>query len=145
LVAAVIADPVFDALTGNFGGLFGVCAFTILAAAAATAGLQALLGMPGTALALICFILIGNPSTGGAVTTEFLPGFWRAVGPWLPGGAGTEAIRNVVYFGGADLGRSFAVLGAYVAAGSALAIAVGWRRARRTVDPEIELASAAAI
>lgn len=144
LLAAVVADPIFGALTGNFGGLFGVCALTIFAAAAATAGLQALLGMPGTAVALTCFILIGNPSSGGPVTTEFLPGFWRAVGPWLPGGAGTTAIRNVVYFDGAGSGRSFAVLGAYAAAGSALAIAVGWRRAR-AADPEVELASAAAI
>jgi hypothetical protein len=142
--AAIVADPIFGALTGNFGGLFGVAAFTIFAAAAATAGLQSLLGMPGTAVALICLILIGNPSSGGPVTNEFLPGFWRAVGPWLPGGAGTDAIRNVVYFDGAGLGRSFAVLGAYALTGSVLAIAVGWRRTR-TGDPEIELASAAAV
>lgn len=144
LVAATVADPVFGALTGNFGGLVGVSALTILAAAAATAGLQALLGMPGTAVALISLILIGNPSSGGPVTNEFLPGFWRAVGPWLPGGAGTEAIRNVVYFDGARVGRALAVLAAYTVAGSALAIAVGWRRAR-TAEPEIELGSAAAI
>jgi hypothetical protein len=144
LAAAIVTDPIFGALTGNFGGLFAVSAFTIFAAGAATAGLQALLGMPGTAVALICLILIGNPSSGGPVANEFLPGFWRAVGPWLPGGAGTTAIRNVIYFDGAGLGRSFAVLGAYAAAGSALAIAVGWRSARGA-DPEVELASAAAI
>jgi hypothetical protein len=36
------------------------------------------------------------------------------------------------------------VLGAYALTGSVLAIAVGWRRTR-TGDPEIELASAAAV
>jgi len=45
---------------------------------------------------------------------------WRAIGPYLPNGAGLDAVRNIGYFGSADLASSIWVLLVYSA--------VGWAR-----------------
>ena len=82
----------------------------------------------GLGIAAATFLLIGNPGSGNGSAPELLPGFWRAVGPLLPPGAGGTALRNVAYFDGAALGRPLLVLLAFVAAGGAL-LAVSGRAA----------------
>jgi hypothetical protein len=143
LLGAIVLDPVIGALTGHFLALAFLGALLVLAVAAATAALQSLLGVAGTAVAMIVFFMVANPAAGAAVPNELLPGFWRAVGPWLPSGAGVTAIGNTVYFDGQDVGQALSVLAAYAVVGSALVIAVGWRHGRRS-NPELELAAAAA-
>lgn len=143
LLGAVLLDPVIGALEGHFVALALLGALLVLAVAAGTAALQSLLGIAGTAMAMVVFFMIANPAAGAAVPNELLPGFWRVVGPWLPSGAGVTAINNTVYFDGNDLGQPLAVLAAYAVAGSALVIAVGWRHGRRS-NPELELTTAAA-
>lgn len=68
-------------------------------------------------LAFIVFVIVGNPSAGGAYGWPLLPTFWAAVGPWLPPGAATDAIRGAVYFGNAGITRDLLVLGGYALAG----------------------------
>jgi hypothetical protein len=143
LLGAILLDPVIGALQGHFLALALLGALLVLAVAAGTAALQSLLGIAGTAVAMVVFFMIANPAAGAAVPNELLPGFWRVVGPWLPSGAGVTAINNTVYFDGNDLGQPLAVLAAFAVAGSALVIAVGWRHGRRS-DPELELTTAAA-
>ncbi|MEV5473067.1 ABC transporter permease [Streptomyces sp. NPDC052207] len=45
-------------------------------------------------------VLIGNPSSGGAVSWPLLPPLLGAVGRWLPTGAAISAIHTEVYFTG---------------------------------------------
>jgi hypothetical protein len=75
-----------------------------------TVGLQSFLGIVGTTIAILVFIILGNPSSGGPIPNQLLPGIWRTVGPYLPEGAGTDLYRNVVYFGGHDLTRPLLVM-----------------------------------
>ena len=81
-----------------------------------------LLGLAGTAVGLIVFVVIGNPSSGGSTAPELLPGFWRAVSQHLPPGAGVTAMRDVVYVDGHGATRALIVLGVYAIAGAAAAI-----------------------
>ncbi|HEU0336379.1 MAG TPA: FHA domain-containing protein [Gaiellaceae bacterium] len=143
LLGAILLDPVIGALQGHFLALALLGALLVLAVAAGTAALQSVLGIAGTAVAMIVFFMVANPAAGAAVPNELLPGFWRAVGPWLPSGAGVTAIVNTTYFDGHDVAQPLAVLAAYAVAGSALVIAVGWRHGRRS-NPELELTTAAA-
>jgi FHA domain-containing protein len=143
LFGAIVLDPVIGALEGHFVALALLGALLVLAVAAGTAALQSLLGIAGTAVAMIAFFMIANPAAGAAVPNELLPGFWRAVGPWLPSGAGVTAIGNTFYFDGHDIAQPLAVLAGYAVAGSALVVAVGWRHGRRS-NPELELTTAAA-
>jgi hypothetical protein len=54
---------------------------------------------------------------GGAYPAPLLPPFWATIGPWLPPGAATHAVRGIVYFDGAGAGRALLVLGAYALVG----------------------------
>lgn len=128
---ALIAGPVLHALPGHFWQLAAVGAVVVFGAAAVTTALQVLLGVLGIGVAILLFVVLGNPSAGGAYPTELLPGFWRAIGPLLPPGAGTTTVRNTVYFGGHATGGAWLVLGCYAVLGCLLAL-LGARFVRPT-------------
>jgi hypothetical protein len=88
---------------------------------------QSLLGIAGTGLAILVFVVLGNPSGGGAYATELLPGLWRTLGPLLPPGASTTAIREAAFFPEASLAGPLLVLAAWAAIAAALALLVGGR------------------
>ncbi|KAB1660156.1 ABC transporter permease [Pseudoclavibacter chungangensis] len=48
----------------------------------------------------IMFVVIANPSSGGAVAPELLPPFYEIMGRWLPTGATVRIVRDVTYFPG---------------------------------------------
>jgi hypothetical protein len=123
LGGALIAGTVLGALPGHFGALFAIGTLLVLAVAATTVALQALLGMAGIGVAILVFVVLGNPSAGGAYPNTLLPPFWRSIGPWLPPGAGTTAVRNTVYFTGHHTTGPLWTLGVYAAAGIAVSVA----------------------
>lgn len=132
LLAAIIVGPWLGAISGHFFALWGIGALLVAAAGVTTVFFQAMLDTVGIGLAVILFVILGNPSAGGAYQWPLLPAFFRAVGPALPNGAGVEAVRRVVYFGGQDVTGNLLVISAYVAGGTVLALVaaklVGGRR-----------------
>ncbi|QUW85447.1 DUF3533 domain-containing protein (plasmid) [Streptomyces mirabilis] len=136
LGGALIADPLLDALPGHFAALWGIGALVVFASAAATMALQVLFGIAGIGVAILFFVVLGNPSAGGPYPGPLLPAFWRAIGQALPPGAGTTAVRNTMYFSGNATAGALLTLAAYAAAGIAVSlVATGltWpsRRSRR--------------
>ena len=97
---------------------------TILALSAATAGLIALVGALGLAMAAALFVFIGNPFSGITSAPQMLPAAVDRVGQWLPPGAGANLLRSSAYFDGNGAGGHVGVLLAWVVAGFA-AIIVG--------------------
>lgn len=130
LLGAIAVDPILGAIGGHFMELWAIGAFTTAAAGMATAALQALLSMGGTLLALLAFVVVGNPSAGGVFAPELLPAFFRAVGGWLPNGAGVDALRSLVYFDGAALTQPLSVLAGYVVVAGLVLAVVGRLRTR---------------
>ncbi|MFE3738026.1 DUF3533 domain-containing protein, partial [Streptomyces sp. NPDC059134] len=122
LGGALIAGPVLGALSGHFAELWAIGALTVFAAAATTVALQILLGVVGIGVTILVFVVLGNPSAGGAFPNALLPPFWRAIGDYIPTGAGTTAVRNTVYFGGNALAGPLWVLALYAAVGSGVAV-----------------------
>ncbi|MFJ2669675.1 MULTISPECIES: ABC transporter permease [unclassified Streptomyces] len=55
-------------------------------------------------------VLLGNPSSGGAVSWPLLPSVLGHIGRWLPPGASINANHTAVYFGHAQHVFPFAVL-----------------------------------
>jgi hypothetical protein len=140
LVSASIVEG-YGAITSHFLALWWLGAFIVFAAAAATAALQTALGVAGTGIAMVVFIILGNSSAGGPYQLSFAPGFWRAIGPYLPQAAGLSALRGAVYFDGTNIGGRLAVLAAYAVIGSIVCIAIGKRRGPSA--DELEVAAAA--
>lgn len=145
ILGAVVAEPLSGALSGDFAQLAAIGALLVFSVAAVTMALQLLLGVAGTLVAMIAFVLLGNPSSGGVFPPEFLPGFWRVIGPWLPNAAGFTLVRNTVYFGGNAVGGAIVLLAVYALAGSALLIVFAARgRQRSPLGGQLELAIATA-
>lgn len=77
-------------------------------------------------------VVIGNPSSGGAVAWPLLPSALGTVGRWLPPGASVNAQHSAVYFPGHEHPQPYLVLAGW----AVLASAVFWAlRHRAPGDP----------
>jgi hypothetical protein len=121
-LTALATNVVVGAFTSHFLAIWGVAALFVLALALPIAFFQRLLGLPGTGLGLLVFIVVGDPSSGGATAPQLLPDPWRAISQALPPGAAVTAMRDVVYFHGYGATRALIVLGSYAVLGAILAI-----------------------
>ncbi|GGM53580.1 membrane protein [Longimycelium tulufanense] len=121
---AVIVGPVLDALPGGFVSLWAVGALVVFATAAATMAAQTIAGVVGIGVAILAFVVLGNPSAGGPYPQPLLPTFWREIGPYLPPGAGTTATRSVAYFDNAGAGQALWILAIYAIAGVLVTLVV---------------------
>ena len=129
---AVIVGPVLDALTGHLVSLWWLGALLVFSAAAVTMAFQTLFGVIGIGITVLLFVVLGNPSAGGAYQAALLPPFWRALSGALPNGAGVDAVRRIVYFGAQSLGGDLLVIALYVVGG--IFTLVGSRR-HQSGDP----------
>lgn len=122
LGGALIVDQFLGALTGHFVALWLLGILIVYGAAAVTMAFQVLFGVVGIGLTVLIFVILGNPSAGGAYQPTLLPPFWRALSPALPNGAGTDTVRRIIYFGSEGIGGHIVVLAAYAVAGTVLAL-----------------------
>jgi hypothetical protein len=134
LGGALIAETILSALSGHFLALWWLGALLVFAVGAFTMALQVLFDIVGIGLAILIFVVLGNPSAGGAYPAVLLPPFWSAIGPWLPPGAGTEAVRTIVYFPAASVSRPLWTLAAYALVGVVVTVLVA--AMRRMLRPE---------
>jgi hypothetical protein len=148
LLTYLIAGPLLGGIpSGHFLELWGIFAFLMLAVAFATAALQALFGPGGTLIVIVVFVIFGAPSAGGSLARPFLPSFWGTIGPFLPPGAGTTAIRNTIYFSGNGIGQALIVLAAYLVVGAAVVLGIRRRSTPQSIDAatDVEAAGAAVV
>jgi len=131
LGGTLIVGPLLGALTGHFLAIWALGALLVYCAAAVTIAFQVMLGTLGVGLTLLLFVVLGNPSAGGAYPAPLLPGFWRAISPAIPNGAGVQALRRIVYFGSYHLASNLIVIAAYTLAGIAVAVGGSSLVARR--------------
>jgi hypothetical protein len=137
--SVLVLDPIFGALTGASAALIGVGFLGSLTFVAFVAACQAVTGLPGTGLAALAFVVIGNAVSGGTVPFAFLPDGFRQVAPWLPNGAVVSAARDVVYLPGSNLGHPLLVLGIWLAGSLAVLACVDLLQlAERRRAPERE-------
>lgn len=130
LGGALIVDQWLGALTGHFWALWGLGTLLVLSAATVTMAFQVLFGTIGIGLTVLLFVVLGNPSAGGAYQSHLLPSLWRNVGGWIPNGAGTDAVRRIVYFDAHGVGSRVAVILAYVVVGVAVTLGASILRGR---------------
>jgi hypothetical protein len=124
-LAGVLAmDTILGALTGASAALIGIGFLGALSFVLFVAALQAVVGLPGTALAAVAFVFVGNAISGGSVPIGFLPDGFRQIAPWLPNNAIVQGVRDVVYFNGHDLAHPLLVLGLWPAVALSVLLAV---------------------
>ena len=144
LLTDILAGPVLDATpTSKFLALWALLTLIMMAVAFATAALQSVLGAAGTLVVVIVFVIFGAPASGGTVPSAYLPTLWRAIGPYLPAGAGTTAVRNTIYFGGNHIGTALLILAAYLVCGAIGVLLLHRQRAPSGMEAEAEASIAA--
>ncbi|MFF2041592.1 DUF3533 domain-containing protein [Kitasatospora sp. NPDC058170] len=127
---AVIVGPVLNALPGSLWGLAALGALVVFAVGAVTMALECLFDIIGIGIAVLVFVVLGNPSAGGVFPPPMMPPFWRAIGAWIPNGAGTDAARSIAYFGAANLAVPLLVLAVWAAIGVAVTFIAVLRKPR---------------
>lgn len=105
IAGTFVAQHVLDALPGPFWKIAAMGMVLVFAVSTFTFGLTSAFGSLGVGFAILLFVILGNPSAGGAFAYDVLPEPWRSVGPYLPNGSGVDAVRSLAYFGGGDLTR----------------------------------------
>jgi hypothetical protein len=129
-LAAVVLDPLIGALTGHFAEIWIWVSVTALAIAVSVGAFARLLGQPGIPLAMLLFLVLGNPSAGASAPLEFLPGLFRTVGPYLPPNAAASGLVGTTYFD-ADLLKPILVLAAWILIPATVLLILDRRRGSR--------------
>jgi hypothetical protein len=137
----LIVDQVLGALTGHFLALALLGMLLVYAAGAVTIALQILFGVIGIGLTVLIFVVLGNPSAGGAYQTSLLPPFWRTISGAIPNGAGVNTLRRIVYFGAHGITDPLLVISAYAVGGTVIAAAASILRVRRLGDNSLTVKS----
>ncbi|OKJ07516.1 ABC transporter permease [Kitasatospora sp. CB01950] len=128
LGGTLITGPILNALPGSILALSAVGALVVFSVGAFTMALQCLFDIIGIGLAVLVFVVLGNPSAGGVYPPPLLPTFWRAIGEWIPNGAGTSATRSVAYLGSSAMAMPLTVLAVWAAIGVAVTFVAASRR-----------------
>ena len=135
LTGTAIVHGWLDVVGGDWLANAGVLSLTVFAIAATVAGLEALLGKAGIALAALTMILVGNPFSAVATGPEMLPGPAGTLGQLLPPGAGGNLLRSTGFFDGAAAGSHVAVLVAWALFGLGALYLAALRNRRPAAAP----------
>jgi len=133
LAGAFLVDQVLGALTGHFMALWWLGALLVASAATVTLAFQVLFGVIGIGITVLVFVILGNPSAGGAYQSELLPPFWRFLSNALPNGAGTDTVRRIVYLGSNDIAGHLIVISVWIVAGIVIALVTSHLMHRQSV------------
>lgn len=130
LTITLAVGPVLRVLPVPVFRVWPILAVTMFGAGMVFAALQLLIGRWAILPTWLLFVLIGNPSSGGAVAPQLLPPFYELLGRWLPTGATVQALRNTIYFHGHAHLEPFVVLGTWTLVATAVFLTVRLRRER---------------
>jgi hypothetical protein len=124
---AAVVDWGLGALRLRFPESWAILALTMVTSAAVFTMFNSLFGRWAILPTWLVMVIVGNPSSGGAVSWPLLPSLLGRVGRWLPPGASVSAQHTAVYFPHNQHAQPFAVLAAWLV----VALTVAWWRLRR--------------
>ncbi|WP_236050576.1 ABC-2 transporter permease [Nonomuraea cypriaca] len=110
LSIVAIVDWLLGALRLPFLESWFILALTMITTGLVYTMFHALIGRWAMLPTWGLMVLLGNPSSGGAVSWPLLPSPLGAIGRWLPPGASVNAQHTAVYFGGHQSLTPFLVL-----------------------------------
>ncbi|MEV5911269.1 hypothetical protein ACWEGX_39675 [Streptomyces chartreusis] len=90
-------------------------------------------------------ILLGNPSSGGAIGVPYLPAFWRDLGPYLPPRNGYILLHHSIYFDGHGTSQALINLLVHLVVAATVLIVLDLRRTEAKVPTDATEAAAVAV
>lgn len=98
LVFTLVDGPLLHRLDLPVAESWGILALHLLAVASFTSLMVVLVGRWAIIPSWLFFVVLGNSSSGGAVSPPLLPRPFALISQWLPSGATVTSLRNAVYF-----------------------------------------------
>jgi hypothetical protein len=136
LVLTLVDGPLLNRLTLPVAETWGILALQLLAAASFTLLMVVLIGRWAIIPTWLFVVVLGNASSGGAVSPPLLPPAFAFLSQWLPSGATVTALRDAIYFTHHQHAQPLVVLAAW-----AMLLFVAWlwvsrRREARVTQTE---------
>jgi hypothetical protein len=113
LVLTFVGGVAVLSFAPSFPEEWAILAVQILAVASFASVMSQLLGRWALLPTWLFFVVLGNSSSGGAVSPPLLPAPFGFVSQWLPSGATVTSLRDAVYFRSYQHGQPIAVLVAW--------------------------------
>jgi hypothetical protein len=129
-LGVVLVDPLMGVLTGHPWALFAAGSLIVFATTVVTAALTSLVGLPGVVIAIVMFVVLGNPTSGGPVPVQMLSGGYRFLAGVLPTNGAMGLVRGIAYFDGNQIARPLVVLSSYAGVALVTCLGLAVRRAR---------------
>lgn len=130
LGVGLIAVYGVDAVASDrYWTIVGIASLTTFGVSLVASSLVSLLGVFGTALVIVLFVVLGTPASGGPVPLPLTgEGLWQTLAPLLPTGAAFGALRQSVYFDGLHIMTHLWILIVYIFVGASILLVYGARR-----------------
>jgi len=110
VVTTFFGYSVYGALTTQWLPVAGLVSLIALVSGFVQLGGLRLFGPVMTLLSIVLLIILGIPSSGAAVPVDLMPDLFAGLQHVLPTSAGLDALRRVLYFNGAGVGRDLPAL-----------------------------------
>lgn len=98
LVLTVVDGPLLDRPSAAFPEEWAILAAHLLAVASFASVMTMVLNAWAILPTWLFFVVLGNASSGGAVSPALLPQPFAFLSQWLPSGATVTSLRNAIYF-----------------------------------------------
>lgn len=98
LCICAMSDWVLGVVRLPFAQSWGICTLTMFTAGMIFTAFHTFLGRWALLPTWLLLVILGNPSSGGAVAWPLLPPVLGFLGRFLPPGASVSAQRNAIYF-----------------------------------------------
>jgi hypothetical protein len=128
LVLTLVAGPILNRLDTPVVEVWGILALHILAVASFASVMTVLIGRWAIVPTFLFFVVLGNSSSGGAVSPPLLPAPFAFISQWLPSGATVTSLRDAIYFPGYQHSRPIVVLSGWAVALFGAMLAVSYSR-----------------
>lgn len=122
LITNTLAGPVVGAIHGHFAALVLIAWGWIVAIGLTVNGLSYFAGRFIAAPAMICFVFLSMPSSGGAYPKWFMPEPFAWLNHVVVGSSMVEMIKHTVYGVGPSYERGLVTMASYAAAGIVLMV-----------------------
>ncbi len=122
LLGTLFAGPVVGAVHGHFLSLWLLGWLTTISVGLVVNGLSYYIGRFVTGAALILFVFLNIPASGGAFPASFVPEPFKWLHPYVFGTGVLDVLRGIVYDVGPGIGSGATIIGVYAAIGLVLTV-----------------------
>jgi hypothetical protein len=131
LVLTLVDAALLHRLGLHSAEVWGILALHLVAVSSFTLLMATLIGRWAIVPTWLFFVILGNASSGGAVSPPLLPQPFAFLSNWLPSGSTVTAVRDVIYFRHYQHVHPILVLAVWaIVLLAAWLLIAGWREAR---------------